>query len=154
MQPLLSMPAGGLRWLRVLYVGIGVAVLALLAALLLVGADTAGVLISVVSLVFVGAMFYVIVPRRYEIYSDSLRLVFPLFGWRVGFDTLEAFRPAIWWQAYGYWGVRFATAPSQAIEVTRQNAHIVGRPNLIISPQDRTTFLSELNAAYERFRNR
>jgi hypothetical protein len=154
MQPMLSMPVGGLRWLYVVSLVFATTILLALGALLLSGASGLGIATMLAVLLLTDALIYLIVPRRYEIYADRLRLVFPAFAWNIGFESLAAFRPASWWQSYGYWGIRFATAPSQAIEIRRRSPSLLRRPNLVISPADRETFLAQLSAAYATFTGR
>ncbi len=45
-----------------------------------------------ISLLVVGAVFpllWLILPRRYEVWPDSLRIVFPLWRWRIAYDGIE-----------------------------------------------------------------
>lgn len=86
-------------------------------------------------------MIWLILPRRYEVWPDHLRIVFPVWRWDIPFDTISAVKPARWWATYGYNGVRFATSPGSAIEVRRRDARLFGRPNIIISPADRDGFI-------------
>jgi hypothetical protein len=56
--------------------------------------------------------------------------------------------------AFGYWGVRFATAPTQSVEVRRVRRNLLRRPNLIISPEGREEFLRVLQQALDDYRSR
>ncbi|HEX5369627.1 MAG TPA: hypothetical protein VFY10_09475 [Dehalococcoidia bacterium] len=108
--------------------------------------------VGVPPLVF-GAIFpliWLIIPRRYEVWPDSVRLVFPLWRWRIQFDSIERIETAKLWQPYGFWGIRFATNPAQAVTIYRKEARILGRPNLVISPERRDEFLEHLPAAILR----
>ena len=104
--------------------------------------------ISIKHALLIGA----ILPRTYEVYDDRLVLVFGFSRWNIGMDSIEVAREAKPHQAYAYNGVRFATKPGEAIELRRVNSNLFTRPNLIISPDDRSTFLVELNTALSRYR--
>jgi hypothetical protein len=107
----------------------------------------AALILTMAILVDSVAVVWLILPKRYEIWPDSVRLVFPLWGWDVRFETIESLRPSSWWEAYGFMGVRFATHPAQAIVVLRRNMNILTRPHLVISPADRDIFMRELEKA-------
>jgi hypothetical protein len=108
--------------------------------------------VTAFSLVLTAVFVWAILPRRYEVYDDRLVLVFGLWRWNIGMDSIEVAREAKPMQPYGYNGVRFATKPSQAIELRRLNSNLFTRPNMIISPEDRSLFLVELNTALARYR--
>ena len=106
-----------------------------------------------ISLIVVGAVFpllWLILPRRYEVWPDDLRIVFPLWRWRIGFDSIERVETAKVWQPYGFWGIRFATNPAQAVTIYRKDARLLGRPNLVISPENKDAFLEQLFAVMGR----
>jgi hypothetical protein len=146
MEPRYVARAGGIRQapavlaaLTAILLGVGVLTLVLLP-------DAAGIWVLLLSLAPVAAMLWLILPRRYEVWPDSLRIVFPLWRWRIGFDTLERAEPAKAWQPYGFWGLRFVTSPGQAVTVYRKHSRLLGRPNLVISPDSRDEFLAQLHA--------
>jgi hypothetical protein len=87
---------------------------------------------------------WVILPTRYELSRSRLDLVFPFWRWSIDLQTVEWAAPARWWQAYGYYGFRFATNPNQAIVIKRRQPSLFRRPNLVISPADRGAFLISL----------
>ncbi len=106
-----------------------------------------------ISLLVVGAVFpllWLILPRRYEVWPDSLRIVFPLWRWRIAYDGIERVETSKVWQPYGFWGIRFATNPAQAVTIYRKDARMLGRPNLVISPENKETFLDHLYAVMGR----
>ena len=59
-------------------------------------------------------------------------------------------RPAEWYKAFAYVGMRFASAPGQSVEVVRVGANMFRRPNLIISPDEREEFLEAARRAMGR----
>jgi hypothetical protein len=149
MQPILGMPAGGVRWL--------IPILALSSAFELVVVATVvlslddGTLVGlIVGAAGLPAIFVVgfVIPVRYEVWSSKLSIVF-LFGrrWDLPFYTIEAVEAAKGMEAYAYTGVRFAMSPSQAIVVKRKGANKIQRPNIVISPENREPFLETLQRA-------
>ena len=100
------------------------------------------------------AGIWAIIPRRYEVYDDRLVIVFSVWRWNIGMDSIDVVREAQTWQSYAYMGFRFSTTPAQAVELRRIRTGMLRRPNIIISPEDRTVFLAEVNTALSRYRRR
>jgi hypothetical protein len=156
MEPIYVARAGGIRWIN--------AVLLISAVLLLAGGVIASitvpdealeiwlvVVISLATIVFI----WIILPRRYEVWPDRLRIVFPLtLHWDLGFDTIASPRVARSYEPYAYNGLRFATAPGQAITLERRGQRLLGRPGIVISPVDREAFLKQLEQAIARYQGR
>lgn len=151
-EPRLVMPAAGVSWVNGI-VGLMLAVEAvlLIALTVIVGMPFWAAFVSLASIGLVALLIWAIVPRTYEVYDDRLVLVFALWRWNIGMDSIELAQPASWWKSYGYWGVRFATAPGKAVELRRRGGSSFSRPNLIISPEDREFFLAELNTSLARY---
>lgn len=153
-QPLLSCPPQHHRGLdKVLVLG---AVAALVAGVAIEVASNTGGAALVVGVVSAAtlALIFVLIPRRYEIWPDRLSLVFLWHRWQIPFESLEEARPANPLFAYGYLGVRFATAPSRSVEVRRVRGNLFLRPNLIISPEGREEFLNVLQQALDGYKGR
>ncbi|KTB47700.1 PH domain-containing protein [Dehalogenimonas alkenigignens] len=89
------------------------------------------------------ALFYFIVPRKYQIMSDRLRI---RLGGPVKVDiplaTIREARPGRGAEAWVYWGLRLATSSRGIVEIVRR-----GGLDVVISPRDRETFLEQLNLA-------
>ncbi|MEL7562857.1 PH domain-containing protein [Dehalogenimonas sp. 4OHTPN] len=100
--------------------------------------------IMAVTAVFEAALFYFIVPRKYQVMSDRLRI-------RLGgpikmdmpFSTIKEARPGKGTEAWVYWGLRLATSSRGVVEIIRRG----GGLDAVISPRDRETFLEQLNLA-------
>lgn len=100
--------------------------------------------VMAVSSVFEAALFYFIVPRKYQILSDRLRI-------RLGgpvkvdmpFSTIKEARSGRGAEAWVYWGLRLATSSRGVIEIIRFG----GGLDAVISPRDRETFLEQLSLA-------
>jgi hypothetical protein len=152
-EPRLVIGAAGVAWANALLGVLLAGAVVALAALSITGAMPLwGGLLTLAGPVFVVVLIWAILPRRFEIYDDRLVMAFPLWRYDIALDTIALARPASWWQSYGYAGVRFATAPSKAVELRRRGRTFLSRPNMVISPADRELFLAELNAALGRYR--
>lgn len=146
MEPLYTAKPGGMGWINPLLAGLLV-VTAVLTVVLLALADTAAALITGGTLLGTTALIWLILPRRYEIWPDRLCLVFPLGTWNIAFETIQTARHGRWYEAYGFIGVRFATAPTRIVTILRRRPGLFTRPNLVISPEDREEFLQQLQRA-------
>ncbi len=149
MEPLYTAQPGGMRLINKLFAGLVILELTL-TVILLVFADTASALVTFFSVVAVFIVIWVILPRRYELWPEHLRIVFPFFGWNIDYAGIDTVRPGQWYEAYGFMGVRFATAPSQTVTILRHNANLITHPNLVISPADREEFLRHLERVMRR----
>ncbi len=90
-----------------------------------------------------GLIFYLVAPRRYQIFNTKLRIVLGgPFNMDIPLSTIKEARPAPAAYAFGYWGIRLATSTSGATEIIRRKGW-----NVIISPSDRETFLARLSEA-------
>ena len=145
-HPIYEAQPGGMRLFNAVLVLLTVTTVAI-TGILLVFVDAAGALITLVSLLATLAFVSLILPRRYEVWPDRLRIVFPAWSWNIEYAGIESVRPGRWYEAYGFWGMRFATAPSQTVTILRHNANMFTHPNLVISPEDREEFLRRLERA-------
>ncbi|MPZ47729.1 MAG: hypothetical protein GEU75_00155 [Dehalococcoidia bacterium] len=125
----------------------------LTAAILLVAAmlsalyPDAGILIWLNALVLltIPALIWLLLPRRYEVYPDRLRLVLTLLAnWDIPFESIAEARPARWWESYAAFGVRYATDPRRAVFIQRVRPGLFRNLNAVISPEDRDAFLAAL----------
>lgn len=145
--------AGGVAWINAFIVAMVV-----LEVVLLVGLFAAdlmplgGVVALLLTVAAIALLIWVILPRSFEVYDDRLVIVFPWWRWNIGMDSIELVREGKGYQAYGYFGVRFASAPGKSVEIRRRNSNLFKRPNLIVSPDDRSLFVTEMNAALSRYR--
>jgi hypothetical protein len=93
--------------------------------------------------VLITALFYFIFPRKFQIYSDKLRIVLgsPI-AINIPLSTIQEIRPSSGSSAFSYSGVRFATSTRNIIEIKRNRGM-----NYVISPQNSGTFMEQLNQA-------
>ncbi len=88
-------------------------------------------------------LFYLIMPRRYEIYQDRLRIVLgPPFGINIPLSTIKEVRHSSGVKAFMYSGIRFATSTKYVVEIVRNRGF-----NYVISPQNGDLFLDQLTQA-------
>ena len=95
--------------------------------------------------VFDGLLFRAVIPRRYEIWSDSVRVVLGgPFAVTIPFQNMAQARAVAREKAYFYWGLRLATTNRGVVEIVRRKGL-----NVVISPADRETFLQRLSQAIQ-----
>jgi hypothetical protein len=88
-------------------------------------------------------LFYFILPRKFQIYQDRLRIALgPPFAFNIPLSTIKEARPSPGAKAYVYSGIRLATSTRYVIEIVRTRGS-----NYIISPQNGELFLEQLNLA-------
>jgi hypothetical protein len=149
MELLYSVRAGGVdAWVKILGLAavagiIGGAIVAVL------DSTTAGVVLAVIFVLTV-VLIWPILPQRYEVWSDRLSLIFPLWRWDLALDSIANVRAATRWEPFAFAGWRFATAPGKAVTVERRDANMFTRPSVVISPEDRERFLEAMHAALTR----
>ena len=93
-----------------------------------------------------GLLFHWLVPRRFQLYPDRLRVVlgYP-FAFNVRLDTIKEARAISAAQTLFNAGLRMATSPSHGVEIRRR-----GGSDLVISPLNRELFLEQVNGALRR----
>ena len=95
--------------------------------------------------VFFILLFYFIMPRRYQIFHDKLKIVLGSpFSIDIPLSTIKEVKHSSGIKALVYYGVRFATSTEYVVEVVRNKGL-----NYIISPKNGEIFLEQLNQAIE-----
>jgi hypothetical protein len=93
--------------------------------------------------VYYALLFRIIMPQRYQIYSDKVRIVLGgPFAWNIPFSTIKEVRPASGVSAFAYSGVRFATSSKNVVEIRRSRGC-----NVVISPSNKDVFLEQVSRA-------
>jgi len=92
---------------------------------------------------FDALLFKTVLPRRYQIFEDRLRILMggPL-AVTIAFSNIADAKSASGNKAFAYGGIRFATSTHYVIEIVRKKGL-----NLVISPSKGDIFLDELNKA-------
>lgn len=129
------------RWMKLMFAGIVLLFLVLGLVLLFEDIEAAFTMFGVA--VFDALLFKSVVPRRYEIYSDKLRVVLGgPFALNISLSTVKEVKAASGAKAFAYSGVRFATSSKNVVEITR-----IRGCNYVISPLNREVFLEQANRA-------
>ena len=93
--------------------------------------------------VFYALLFKIIMPQRYQIYSDKIKIAMGgPFAWNIPFSTIKEVRSASGAKAFAYGGVRFATSSKNVVEIRRSRGC-----NVVISPSDKDIFLEQASRA-------
>lgn len=134
-------------WLKTIIAGVLAMTLAVGVWLLWVDAVGAGVVLGVT--LFDGLLFRAIIPRRYQVYDDRLKIV---LGWpfamNIPLRNIVEAKPAPGHKAWVYWGLRLATSTRGVVEVVRRRGL-----DMVISPADRDAFLYWLGHALDTVRD-
>jgi hypothetical protein len=128
-------------WLKLMLVGIPMIFLVL--GIVLLFQDTASAFGMFGVTIFYAVLFRVIMPQRYQVYSDKVRIVLGgPFAWNIPFSTIKEVRPASRASAFAYNGVRFATSSKGVVEIRRSKGC-----NVVISPSKKDVFLEQVGTA-------
>lgn len=111
------------------------------AVILLVTDESIGSLVMFIDAVFLFLLFYFIMPRKYQIYEDRLKIVLGTpFTINILLSSVREIRRVSGSKAFIYSGVRFATSARCVVEISRRTGM-----NYVISPQNGDVFLDILN---------
>ena len=95
--------------------------------------------------VFYALLFKIVMPQRYQVYSDKVRIVLGWpFAWNIPFTTIKEVRPASGVSAFAYSGVRFATSSKNVVEIRRSRGC-----NVVIFPYNKEIFLEQASRALQ-----
>jgi hypothetical protein len=134
------------RWLKLMLSAI-VAV-TLIIGLVMVPFDEIGAFFMLGTTVFLAALFAVIMPRKYRIYEDRIKIQLGgPFSVDVPFGTIKEIRPLAGASTQSYNGVKFATSMQNVVEITRRKGM-----GMTISPADRDLFLQQADWALTNWR--
>ena len=93
--------------------------------------------------VFDALLFNAVLPKRYQIFQDKLRIVLGRpFAFNIPLSTIKEVRSASGARAFAYQGIRFATSMRTVVEIIRHKGW-----NVVISPANRDMFVEQLNQA-------
>jgi hypothetical protein len=134
-------PAEYSYWLRLLYlIPFG---LMIGAFVLIYSHEYEGFLALIGDAAFIALLFYFILPRKFQIYQDRLRIVLGTpFSINIPLSTIKEVKHTSGSKAFMYSGVRFATSTRFVLEITRHKG-----VNYVITPHNGENFLDQLNQA-------
>jgi len=95
--------------------------------------------------VFIGLLYYFLIPRKFQIFHDKLKIVFgPPFSIDIPLSTIKEVKlnPGI--KAIFYLRFRFLTSTKYVVEIVRNKGL-----NWVISPKNGEIFLKQLDQAIE-----
>jgi len=128
-------------WLKLMLGGILVMFLVLGGVLLFQDKEDAFGMFGIA--VFYALLFKIVMPQRYQIYSDKVRILLGgPFAWNIPFTTIKEVRSASGVSAFAYSGVRFATSSKNVVEIRRSRGC-----NVVISPANKEIFLEQASRA-------
>ena len=134
-------PAEYVFWYKLLYIiPIGLFVGVVITAFNL---EYEASLVLVCEGIFFVLLFYSIMPRRYQIFHDRLRIVLGTpFGINIPLSTIKEVRHSSGMKAFVYSGIRFAASTKNVIEIVRNKGF-----NYVISPKNGEVFKEYLDVA-------
>ncbi|MFC1871535.1 hypothetical protein ACFLYF_03950 [Chloroflexota bacterium] len=119
----------------------GVLGILLFSGIALLPVDTEGALVMFGATLFDALLFHAILPRRFQIFPDRLRIVLGQpFAINLALSNIAEARLSSGNKVFAYWGIRFATSTRCIVEIVRKRGL-----NLVISPTNCDTFREQLN---------
>ncbi len=105
-----------------------------------------GVYILILTVVFVAALFFAIIPRRYQILEDRLKIICGLLRITIPFDEIRSLELKPSYHIYGsFQALRFGTGTGEKVIVIRRRRGL----SILIQPMDTRRFLSELRKVFQ-----
>ena len=127
-----------LKWLLAVTLGV-----TLVPAIVLFPYEPVGAWVLLGTTAFDALLFHAILPRRYQILSDRLKIVLGRpFAINIALTSIREARPAGGMVTMVYWGVRLATSARTVVEIVRYRGL-----DFVISPAHREEFLTHLKQA-------
>lgn len=128
-------------WLKLLW-GIGPA-LTFIFGIRRIFDDITGAAVLFAVTAFVVLLFRILIPQRYEIWSDRVKMVLGFsFALNIPFSTIKEARKTSIMKAFTHSGLRYATSTRGSVGIIRTKGW-----NVVISPSDCDMFLEQLNHA-------
>ena len=134
-------------WMKLMFAGI--VLLFVVMGLVLLFEDTEAAFTMFGVAVFDALLFKLIMPTRYQVHSDRIRIVLGgPFALNILLSTVKEVKAASGAKAFAYSGVRFATSSKNVVEITRTRGC-----NYVISPFNREVFLEQANSALKAIKS-
>ena len=125
-------------WIKLLLGGI--LLLTFVPGIVLLFVDIIGAWIMLGTTLFDGLLFGAILPQRFQIFEDRLRIVLGgPFAFNIPLSDIKEARLASASQTLIYWGLRFATSTRGAVEIVRRRGL-----SMVISPSNADMFVEQL----------
>lgn len=95
--------------------------------------------------IFFILLFYFIMPRRYQIFHDKLKIILGSpFSIDIPLSTIREVKHSSGIKALFYYGVRFVTSTKYVVELVRNKGL-----NYVISPKNGEIFIEQLSQAID-----
>ena len=125
-------------WLKLILGGIPA--ITFILGVVLLSSDLVTAMIMFGVTIFDALLFHAVLPRRYQIFPDKLRIALGRpFAVNIPLATITEARSASGAKAFAYWGIRFATSSRNVVEIVRHKGM-----NVVISPSRRDLFLEQM----------
>ncbi len=117
--------------------------LTLVLGIVFIFVDIFGAAVMFAVTVFDGILFYCVIPRNYQIYTDHIRITLggPL-GYKIPFGNIKTITKVDSLNAMASAGMRFTTSTKYVVEIRRKKGMSV-----IISPSRGDYFIEQFNQA-------
>lgn len=131
-------------WFR--YVIGGILALTLVPALVLLFIDINAALVFLAVTVLDALLFWAVVPRWFEIYSNGLRVKLGgPFASNTPLENIKNARMVDGYSAVAYHGLKFTTTTRGVVEISRSKGM-----DMVVTPSDPETFLEQLDRVRQR----
>jgi len=111
-----------------------------IAGIVLLAFEVIGAVIMFVATAIDAVVIRAVLPKRFEIYEDRLKIVLPgPFHLTIPFRDIIRVGQATKDTAWIYWGIRFSTSSKYLVEIERKNGM-----NVILSPSMEDRFIEQL----------
>ena len=126
----------------------GIVAIPLIIAIILLPQDILGAAIMFGVTVFDAILFWCILPKRFLVYEDRLKIVLGgPFSYTIPFRDIINVRQATKDMAWVYWGMRLGTSLKYQVEIERKNGL-----GVIISPSMENEFIEQLKLVRDNYR--
>ena len=127
----------------------GVLAIVFFSGLLLISEDTTGALVMFAATLFDALLFKSILPQRFQIFEDRLRIVLGgPFAFNISLSNIKEARLTSGRKTFVYSGIRFATSSKGVVEIVRKKGM-----GLVISPVKTDMFLEQMNQVLAKASN-
>ncbi len=124
----------------------GILAMTLVPALVLLFIDIYAALAFLAVTAVDALLFWAVVPRRFEIYSNAVRVKLGgPFASNTPLENIENVRMVDGHSAFAYHGIKFTTTTRGVVEISRSKGM-----DLVVTPSDPETFLEQLDRVRQR----
>lgn len=97
------------------------------------------------SLIVILILYWLIMPRKYEIHEDRLKIVLGAFSYSIELKSISEVKRTESWKVLAYKGIRFVTSAKSAVEIKRKRGK-----SILISPSNPELFIEVLQRTLNR----